>query len=77
MFWNSIPLPILIELMDRECPSFYLTRRSEHDIQISISNLSIHAKVIESAEVAVDVELFVNQQIQAIKTSNRPLTKVE
>ena len=65
---REILLPILIELMDRKCVSLFLTSRSEHDIQTSFSNLSIHAKVIESAEAAVDVELFVNRQIQAIET---------
>jgi hypothetical protein len=65
---REILISILIELMDRKCVSLCLTSFSEHDIQTSFSNLSIHKKVIESAEVSVDVELFVNRQTRNIET---------
>ncbi|KFY84562.1 hypothetical protein V500_09207 [Pseudogymnoascus sp. VKM F-4518 (FW-2643)] len=65
---REVLLPILNQLMDSKCASIFLTSRSEYDIQKSLSGKSIYSAAIESADVALDVELFVNRQIKAIES---------
>ncbi|OBT57875.1 hypothetical protein VE04_02094 [Pseudogymnoascus sp. 24MN13] len=65
---RQVLLPILHQLMDSKCASIFLTSRREHDIQKSLSKVSIYSAAIESTDVALDVELFVNRQIKAIES---------
>ncbi|OBT73411.1 hypothetical protein VF21_08109 [Pseudogymnoascus sp. 05NY08] len=65
---RQILLPILHQLIDSKCASIFLTSRSEHDFQKSLSEVSIYSAAIESADVALDVELFVKRQIKSIES---------
>lgn len=65
---RQVFLPILNQLIDSKCASIFLTSRSEHDIQKSLSEVSIYSAAIESADVALDVELFVKKQIKSIES---------
>ncbi|KFZ16169.1 hypothetical protein V502_05226 [Pseudogymnoascus sp. VKM F-4520 (FW-2644)] len=65
---RQVFLPILHQLMDSKCASIFLTSRNEHDIQKSLYEKSIYSAAIESADVALDVKLFVNRQIKAIES---------
>ena len=65
---RQVLLPILHQLMKSKCASIFLTSRSGHDIQKSFSGHLIYSAAIESADVAVDVKLFVNKQIKAIES---------
>ncbi len=64
---RNVLLPILIDLMESKSVSLFLTSRSEHDIQQALNALPIFSTAIESATVAVDVELFVKKQIQNLE----------
>lgn len=61
-------LPILHELMDSRYASIFLTSHSEHDIRKSLSQKLIYSAAIESADVALDVELFVSRQIKSMES---------
>lgn len=63
----DILLPVLIDLMESESVSLFLTSRSEHDIQQGLGPLPIYSALIESRAVAADVELFVKKQIQNLQ----------
>ncbi|KFZ00823.1 hypothetical protein V501_10436 [Pseudogymnoascus sp. VKM F-4519 (FW-2642)] len=65
---RQVLLPVLHQLIDSKCASIFLTSRSEHDIQKSLSKVSIYSAAIRSTDVALDVELFVNRQIKAIES---------
>lgn len=65
---HHIFLPILRQLMDSKCASIFLTSRGEDDIRKSLSKESMYSAAIESADVALDVELFVNRQIKATES---------
>lgn len=61
-------LPILIQLIDSKCASIFFTSRREDDIEKSFSKNNIYAAAIESANVALDVELFVSRQIKSMES---------
>lgn len=65
---RQVFLPILHQLIDSKCASIFLTSRSEHDIEKSLSKKSIYSAAIESADIALDVELFVKRQIKATES---------
>jgi RNAse (barnase) inhibitor barstar len=65
---RQVLLPILNQFIDSQCASIFLTSRSEDAIKNLLSEKRIYSAVIESSDVALDVELFVSRQIKDIES---------
>lgn len=65
---RHLMLPILYQLIDSKCASIFLTSRNDDDIQKLLSKKYIYSASIDSADVALDVELFVSRQVKSVES---------